>query len=289
MDENNRKNEILMKDLTSMKVGGPVKHYYEPGNEAELIECVEGLKGEPYFVLGNGTNVIVRDGGYAGAVISTLKALRGMSAEGTKIMCGAGESLARVCRFAAENGLTGLEELSGIPGTVGGAAYMNAGAYDREIADVIKSVRAYDAENKNIIMLTNTECLFGYRKSVFKSNSMIILSIELFLAVGDKDRIEAEMVEFTKLRNEKQPVDLPSAGSFFRRPEDNFAGRLIEAAGLKGASVGGAMVSEKHAGFIVNTGSATAADVLALAEMVKKKVFENSGVVLEEEPIVIGM
>jgi len=289
MYENNREKKILMKELTSMKVGGPVNCFLESENEAELIECVEGLKGEPHFVLGNGTNVIVRDGGYAGAVISTLKALRGMSAEGTKIVCGAGESLARVCRFAAENGLSGLEELSGIPGTVGGAAYMNAGAYDREIADVIAGIRVYDAENKNIIMLTNEECLFGYRKSVFKSVPMIILSVELSLAVGDKDRIEAEMLEFTKLRNEKQPVDLPSAGSFFKRPEGNFAGRLIESAGLKGASVGGAQVSEKHAGFIVNTGGATAADVLALADMVKKKVFENSGVVLEEEPIVIGM
>jgi len=270
-----------------MKVGGLATEFYEPEDEAGLIKCVSDVC-RGWFLLGNGTNVIVRDEGYSGAVISTLKALSGIDIEGCSIVCGAGESLARICRFAAENGLSGMEELSGIPGTVGGAVYMNAGAYERDIAAVLVSVRAHDVDSKNIIMLTSEECLFGYRTSIFKNKPLIILSAVLQLKPGTKVDIESRMFEYTRKRNEKQPVELPSAGSFFKRPEGDFAGRLIEAAGMKGERVGGAQVSEKHAGFIVNTGGATAADILALAEKVKSKVLENSGVLLEEEPIVIG-
>jgi len=274
-----------------MRVGGPALEFYEPEDEAGFAACVHGLyKAEkPYFVLGNGTNVIVRDGGYPGAVISTLKALRGIDADDDgRIVCGAGEPLSRLCRFAAEQGLSGLEELSGIPGTVGGAVYMNAGAYESDISSVLESVRAYDLDNENIVMLTYIECEFGYRNSVFKRKPMIVLSAVFTLLPGNREDIEAKMAEFTRLRNEKQPVEMASAGSFFKRPEGDYAGRLIEAAGMKGARVGGAQVSEKHAGFIVNTGGATAADVLALAEKVKSKVFEMFGVELEEEPVVIG-
>ena len=279
--------DLELKERTSMKVGGPAGAFYEPEDEAELIECVSSAE-KPWFLLGNGTNTVVRDSGYKGAVISTLKALTGIEIKGLSLYSGAGESLARICRYAVENGLSGLEELSGIPGTVGGAVYMNAGAYERDIAAVLSSVRAYDINDKNIIMLTVEECGFGYRNSVFKENELVILSAEFTLAYGDKDTITGRMAEFTRLRNEKQPVDMPSAGSFFKRPEGDFAGRLIEAAGMKGASVGGAMVSVKHAGFIVNTGGATCADVLALASEVKAQVFEKFGVLLEEEPIVIG-
>jgi len=273
-----------------MRVGGPADAFYEPEDEVALIECVKECigRGQPLFLLGNGTNVIVMDSGYPGAVISTLKALSGMEIEAETLRCGAGESLARVCRFAADSGLTGLEELSGIPGTVGGAIFMNAGSYDREIADVLISVRAYDIENCKYIMLTNDDCEFGYRTSLFKHEGHIILSTEFGLATGAKDEIHSKISEYTRLRNEKQPVELPSVGSFFKRPKGGFAGRLIEEAGLKGARVGGAQVSEKHAGFIVNTGGATASDVLALADLVKAKVFENSGVLLEEEPVIIG-
>ena len=305
----------MMSAHTSMKVGGPAEEFAMPGGEYELIECIRTCRqnGRPYFLIGNGTNVIVRDGGYRGVVVSTLSALCGISVEPlpdggtsrakaddvdrcaeapnlkTGIVCGAGESLARVCRCAAEHGLTGLEALSGIPGTVGGAVYMNAGAYDCEIAEVLVSARAFDIVDNKTIMLTNCECKFGYRNSVFKTRPLVILSAEFALEPGIRGEIEASMKDFQRRRNEKQPVELPSAGSFFKRPEGDFAGRLIEAAGMKGARVGGAQVSEKHAGFIVNTGDATAGDVLSLAEAVKSKVYEMSGILLEEEPIVIGI
>ena len=299
-----------MSTLTSMRVGGPASVFYEPVSEEELIGRVLDCEsaGESYILLGNGTNVIVCDKGYSGVVISTLKALSGIEIQsslsgpgndpssfgsisqstGSVIMCGAGESLAKVCRFAAEHGLSGMEALSGIPGTVGGAVFMNAGAYDRDISDLIISVRAFNIVDKNFIMLTNEDLGFSYRTSIFKKKPMIILSAELSLTSGNREKIKAEMADFKKKRNEKQPVDLPSVGSFFKRPEGYFAGKLIEDAGLKGTSVGGAMVSEKHAGFIVNTGNATAGDVLELAEIIKTKVYEKFHVKLEEEPIVIG-
>ena len=302
---------MMLSAHTSMRVGGPAGAFFEPESEDGLIGLVRGFEasGQPYFLLGNGTNVVVRDGGYRGAVVSTVKAL-GRSAQspfkahGSKgvqipnvimkggvssVVCGAGESLARVCRAAAERGLSGMEALSGIPGTVGGAIYMNAGAYGSEIADLVVAVRAYDRITENCIMLSLNECGFGYRVSVFKARDMVILSAELALRPGNREEIEAKMADYTRRRNEKQPVELPSAGSFFKRPEGDFAGRLIEAAGLKGLRVGGAQVSEKHAGFIVNAGGATASDVLALADMVKARVFEASGVRLEEEPVVIGV
>jgi UDP-N-acetylmuramate dehydrogenase len=181
-----------------------------------------------------------------------------------------------------------MEALSGIPGTVGGAVFMNAGAYDREISDVVKSVRVFDIDDNNVIMLTKKDCGFSYRSSIFKKKAMIILSVELSLKQGKQDYIDAKMSDFSLKRNEKQPVDLPSSGSFFKRPEGYYAGKLIEEAGMKGARVGGAQVSEKHAGFIVNTGRATADDVLKLSEKIKYEVYEKFQVKLEEEPIVIG-
>jgi len=288
---------VLMSEHTSMKVGGPARFFIEPASEAELVEKVREFHGDglPFFILGNGTNVIVRDRGYFGAVISTLKALTGISvssgsgdAHKTALYCGAGESLARISRVAAESGLTGLEELSGIPGSVGGAVYMNAGAYEREIAGVVLSVKAYDIVDDKIIMLTKDECMFGYRSSVFKKMPLVVLGAEFGLASGEREEIYAMMADFAGKRNEKQPVELPSAGSFFKRPEGGYAGRLIEAAGLKGMRKGGAQVSEKHAGFIVNTGGATASDVLNLAEEIKMIVYAKFRVELEEEPVIIG-
>jgi len=283
--------DALLSEYTSMKVGGPAREVCEPADEAAFIDCIKGLrsKGAPYFVMGNGTNVVVRDGGYAGAVVLTVNALRGLEARGNgRLVCGAGESLARVCRYAAEQGLSGIEGLSGIPGTVGGAVFMNAGAYGYEIKAVLVSARAYNANNETIIMLSNEECEFAYRTSVFRRKPMLILSAEFALWPADREEIEHKMSEFTRLRNEKQPLDLPSAGSFFKRPENDFAGRLIEAAGMKGARVGGAQVSEKHAGFIVNTGGATARDILGLAAQVKANVFEKFDVELEAEPVIMG-
>ena len=276
---------------TSMKVGGPATVFFEPDNESEFLPRLHAFQraGMPYIVIGNGTNIIVRDGGYPGAVFSTRKALRGIEVTSGRLVCGAGESLANVGRFAAGRGLTGMEALSGIPGTVGGAIVMNAGAYDSEISNILVSTRVYDISNDQVTALTNKECEFNYRDSIFKRNQMVILSAEFELLPGNRAEIEAKMADFIDRRNSKQPVELPSAGSFFKRPEGYFAGKLIEEIGMKGARVGGAQVSEKHAGFIVNTGGATATDVLTLAEEIKAKVYEQTGISLEEEPIVIGI
>ena len=288
----------MMSLHTSMKVGGPATVYFENENEEELLLKVrESYRSDaPYIVIGNGTNIIVRDGGYPGAVFTTNKTLNGVELienekdnASKRIKCGAGESLANVCKFAASNGLSGLEALSGIPGTIGGAVVMNAGAYEHEISDVLVMVRAYDIQNDSIVVLSKPDFEFGYRNSVFKRKQMIVLEAEFELVSDNKADIEARMAEYRKRRNEKQPMELPSAGSYFKRPEGNYAGKLIEEAGMKGASVGGAMVSKKHAGFIVNTGGATASDVLELAEQVKTKVYNETGIRLEEEPIVIGI
>ena len=288
---------VEMSKYTSMKVGGSASLFFTPDTEKGLISRAQAFHNAraPYFLIGNGTNVIVRDGGYPGAMILTQKALCGIelnpSEAGvqTTITCGAGESLAKVSRFAAEHGLSGLEALSGIPGTIGGAIIMNAGAYEREIADVLHSVRAYDLDSGKYIMLTNNECELSYRSSVFKTKPLIVLSAEFSLVPCESEAILEKMADYTKKRNDKQPVDKPSAGSFFKRPKGMYAGKLIEDAGMKGARVGGAQVSEKHAGFIINTGDATAEDVLSLSNAVKTKVFEKFQVNLEEEPIVIGI
>ena len=291
------KYDVLMSEVTSMKVGGLASVFYTPSNEGGLIARASAFYkvGAPFILFGNGTNIIVRDGGYPGAVISTTEALRGIETglfgteQQNNIICGAGESLSKVCRFAAEYGLSGLEALSGIPGTVGGAVFMNAGAYGSEISDVLFSVRAFSLDDKKGIMLTNEECELSYRSSIFKLKPMIILSVVLTLKQEKREIIEQRMSEYTKKRNEKQPVNMPSAGSFFKRPEGHYAGQLIEEAEMKGKCVGGAKVSEKHAGFIVNTGNATANDVLLLSEEVKSNVYKRFNVKLEEEPIVIGV
>ena len=265
--------------------------FYEIESEKELLSKLRAFRKTkmPYIVFGNGTNIIVRDGGYPGAVFSVGKALRGIEVRAGRLVCGAGESLANVSRYAAGNGLSGFEALSGIPGTVGGAVFMNAGAYGSEISDILLSARVYDVSNDQIVVLSNKECEFGYRDSVFKKNRMVILNAAFGLSPGNRVDIEAGMADYLHRRNNVQPVELPSAGSFFKRPEGHFAGKLIEEVGMKGARVGGAQVSEKHAGFIVNTGGATASDVLLLAEEIKSKVYEQTGISLEEEPIVIGI
>ena len=288
---------VMMSAHTSMRVGGPASFFYKPAGEEELLSRITSFynAGMPYILLGNGTNVIVRDEGYPGAVLLTLNALKGIEISTVPpdlqnpVVCGAGESLSRVCRYAAEHGLSGFEELSGIPGTVGGAVYMNAGAYDREISDIVISVRIFDVFNNKYIMLSNEECAFSYRTSIFRTKQYVILSATFLLNRGKREAIEAKMAHFKKIRNAKQPVDLPSSGSFFKRPKGMYAAKLIEDAGMKGVSVGGAMVSDKHAGFIVNTGNASADDVLNLSGKVKTEVFKKFHVLLEEEPIIIGV
>ena len=282
-----RQNEP-MRAHTTFKIGGEADIFIIPASPAALISAVKKCTELeiPYFILGNGSNLLVSDGGIEGAVIS-LAGINGISAEGEKITCGAGAMLSSVCLKALSLSLTGLEFAYGIPGTAGGALYMNAGAYGGQMADVIESAECLTATGE-IKTLKKENMQLGYRSSVFKKGGLIIISLTLALKKGDKAEIKAEMDELLNRRKQKQPLEYPSAGSTFKRPEGYFAGALIEKNGLKGLSVGGAQVSEKHAGFVINHGGATAADVKALIEKIRKKVFENDGVMLEPEVIFTG-
>lgn len=282
-----RQNEP-MRAHTTFKIGGEADIFIIPASPAALISAVKKCTGLeiPYFILGNGSNLLVSDGGIEGAVIS-LAGINGISAEGEKITCGAGAMLSSVCLKALSLSLTGLEFAYGIPGTAGGALYMNAGAYGGQMADVIESAECLTASGE-IKTLKKEDMRLGYRSSVFKKGGLIIISLTLALKKGDKAEIKAEMDELLNRRKQKQPLEYPSAGSTFKRPEGYFAGALIEKNGLKGLSVGGAQVSEKHAGFVINRGGATAADVKALIGKIQKKVFENDGVMLEPEVIFKG-
>jgi UDP-N-acetylmuramate dehydrogenase len=286
----NVKHDELMSAHTSMKVGGPADRFLAPQNEDALVRTVRllNISGEPYFLLGNGTNVIVRDGGFRGTVVLVCAALRDVSISGDTVTAGAGVSLSSVASAAADAGLSGMEALSGIPGSIGGALYMNAGAYDGEMSQVVTAARVYDIYNDNVITVNLMKMRLGYRTSAFQETGGVILGVTLTLKADNKDDIRKKMREFTKRRNDKQPVNLPSAGSFFKRPDGAYAGALIEQAGLKGHSAGGAAVSEKHAGFIVNKGGATSSDVLKIAREVQEKVRSESGFILEPEPRIIG-
>ena len=282
-----RQNEP-MRAHTTFKIGGEADIFIIPAAPAALISAVKKCTGLeiPYFILGNGSNLLVSDGGIEGAVIS-LAGINGISSDGEKITCGAGAMLSSVCLKALSLSLTGLEFAYGIPGTAGGALYMNAGAYGGQMADVIESAECLTAAGE-IKTLKKEDMQLGYRSSVFKNGGLIIISLTLALKKGDKTEIKAEMDDLLNRRKQKQPLEYPSAGSTFKRPEGYFAGALIEKNGLKGLTVGGAQVSEKHAGFVINRGGATAADVKALIGKIQKKVFENDGVMLEPEVIFTG-
>ena len=282
-----RQNEP-MRAHTTFKIGGEADIFIIPASPAALIYAVKKCNELeiPYFILGNGSNLLVSDGGIEGAVIS-LSGINGISSDGEKITCGAGAMLSSVCLKALSLSLTGLEFAYGIPGTAGGALYMNAGAYGGQTADVIESAECLTASGE-IKTLKKEDMRLGYRSSVFKKGGLIIISLTLALKKGDKTEIKAEMDDLLNRRKQKQPLEYPSAGSTFKRPEGYFAGALIEKNGLKGSAVGGAQVSEKHAGFVINRGGATAADVKALIGKIQKKVFENDGVMLEPEVIFKG-
>lgn len=282
-----RQNEP-MRAHTTFKIGGEADIFIIPASPAALIYAVKKCNELeiPYFILGNGSNLLVSDGGIEGAVIS-LSGINGISSDGEKITCGAGAMLSSVCLKALSLSLTGLEFAYGIPGTAGGALYMNAGAYGGQMADVIESAECLTASGE-IKTLKKEDMRLGYRSSVFKNGGLIIISLTFALKKGDKAEIKAEMDDLLNRRKQKQPLEYPSAGSTFKRPEGYFAGALIEKNGLKGLTVGGAQVSEKHAGFVINRGGATAADVKALIGKIQKKVFENDGVMLEPEVIFKG-
>ncbi|MBO7358938.1 MAG: UDP-N-acetylmuramate dehydrogenase [Clostridia bacterium] len=275
---------------TSFKVGGNADVYFEPASADELICAISAAKEAcaPFTVIGNGSNLLVKDGGIRGLVIRLGEVFSDVSVNGLALSAQAGAALAKLALTAQEHALTGLEFASGIPGTVGGGLFMNAGAYDGSLSDVCTGAKLLDIGTLEIFDVTAQELKLGYRTSVMQDGRLICLEANFLLRQGDREQIRARMDELNRRRREKQPLSYPSAGSTFKRPEGHFAGALIEQAGLKGLSAGGAQVSEKHAGFIINTGGATARDVLELIETVKKRVYDMSGVMLEPEVRITG-
>ena len=275
-----------MKNHTSFKTGGNAKLFVMPKDDSEIKEILKLCKEEKvgYFVLGNGSNILVPDDGISDRVIIYLgENLSYIEDLGDgKLLVGAGTKLIQVCRFALKNSLSGLEFAYGIPGSVGGAAYMNAGAYGGEMKDVLVKANHLDSDG-NEGSFEGESLDLSYRHSVYSGDNKIITSVVLQLQKGDAEEIEAKMKDFMGRRRDKQPLEYPSAGSVFKRPEGYFAGALIEQSGLKGKRIGGAMVSEKHAGFIINYENATTNDVLQLIEFCRKTVNEKFGVLLEAE------
>ena len=279
---------VTLAPFTTMRVGGPADFFAEVSSPAELaaVCACAADTATPVLVIGNGSNLLVKDGGFEGVAVNMGELFAQISVEDERITAQAGALLSAVARRAMESSLTGLEFASGIPGSVGGATYMNAGAYGGELSQVIGSVDVF--EDGKIVTVSLDEMRFGYRKSRLMETGGIALSTVFHLAKGDKDTILSRMNELNARRREKQPLSYPSCGSFFKRPQGYYAGALIEGAGLKGFHVGGAQVSQKHAGFIVNAGGATAKDILELVKCVQNKVFETSGVHLEPEARIVG-
>ncbi len=271
---------------TSFRIGGIADLYIIPHGVNALLELCSFVKktDAEYYILGNGTNVLFDDAGFRGAVIAT-SGLCSIEVLGNCIKCGSGATLNLVCKTARDNSLTGMEFAYGIPGSVGGAVYMNAGAYDGEIAMVLRESTYLDPDDLSIHTITNAEHGFAYRESVYKTNSNIILSAVFELRVGDEAEIAAKMNDFMNRRITKQPLEYPSAGSIFKRYPGRFTGQMIDECGLKGYTIGGAQISEKHAGFIINKGGATSEDVLKLVEYTKKCVSEKFGCMIECEII----
>ncbi len=278
-----------MSRQTTFEIGGPADCLIFPQTIEEVCRVVALVREYdlPLTVLGNGSNLLVRDGGIRGVVLKFNGPMSEMRLEGSHIIAGAGAHLKDVSEFAAAHGLTGLEYACGIPGSIGGAIFMNAGAYGGETKDVAYSVRAV-AKDGTVKTYSKEELDLGYRHSVFQGNGELICEVELALEPGDEGEIRQVMADYTQRREAKQPLEMPSAGSTFKRPEGYFAGTLIDQTGLKGLQVGGAQVSTKHAGFVVNAGGATAADVQNLIKEVQRLVFEKHGVKLYPEVRMIG-
>lgn len=279
-----------MSQFTSFRAGGKASLLVLPTCKEDLIfalrECAQS--GIPYMVMGNGSNILVRDDGYKGAIIKLGESFSSISVEGNRLIAGGGALMSSVAKAALEAELTGFEFASGIPGSLGGAVFMNAGAYDGEMKQIVKEAEVISKDGSRVSTLACSQLGLAYRHSVFHDTEDVIVSVTLQLKTGNKADIQATMKELMKRRNSKQPVHLPSAGSFFKRPQGYFAGKLIQDAGLKGLRAGDAQVSELHSGFIVNTGNATATDITQLMEIVQAAVLDQFGVKLEPEVRIIG-
>ncbi|WP_249322520.1 UDP-N-acetylmuramate dehydrogenase [Wansuia hejianensis] len=278
-----------MKNHTSFKIGGPADVMIVPHNENQIVKAVKLCRENniDHYIMGNGSNLLVRDGGMRSAVIKINEGFKDIEINGDRIICQSGALLTAVSRRAAEKSLTGMEFANGIPGTIGGAVTMNAGAYGGEMKDVITKVRILD-RNNNIKEYTNEEMNFRYRGSRVVDEGLIVLGVEIQLKVGDFEKIREKMKDLTHQRTSKQPLELPSGGSTFKRPTGYYAGKLIMDSGLRGLRYGGAQVSEKHCGFVVNVDNATCKDVLSLISVIQKTVRDNYDVDLEPEIKIIG-
>lgn len=281
--------EEPMSRHTTFRIGGEAACFIRISSEEQLRKLIPYFEnvGIEYFVLGKGSNLLVGDKGYPGVILQISDACQQIEAEGNRLQVQAGAALSKVALFAMERGLEGLEFAAGIPGTVGGGVVMNAGAYGGEMKQVVESVRVLSPEGE-ILTLDNDTMEFGYRTSIIRNRNFTVLSVTFRLQEGDREEIRARIEDFQKRRMEKQPLNYPSAGSTFKRPEGYFAGKLIMDAGLRGFQIGDARVSDKHCGFVVNVGKATARDVTDVIEEVQEKVRERFGVSLEREVIYLG-
>lgn len=278
-----------MNKHTTFRVGGPADYFIIPESLEEVQKVVSLCRKRevPYYILGNGSNLLVGDFGIRGVVIQIFKSMNQIEIRENEITAQAGASLAQIANAALGKSLTGFEFAAGIPGTLGGAVVMNAGAYGGEMKDVLVSVTVLTEEG-DILEIPAEELELGYRTSIIAKKNYVVLEAKLALKEGNPEEIRAYMDDLRQRRVDKQPLEYPSAGSTFKRPEGYFAGKLIQDAGLKGFTVGGAQVSEKHSGFVINIGNATAADIVSLMEQVSEKVKEDSGVTLEPEVKRIG-
>jgi UDP-N-acetylmuramate dehydrogenase len=289
LDINNVLYNEPMKNHTSFKLGGPADIFIEPDDTEQLAKAIKSLREHtiPYYIIGNGSNLLVSDKGLRGAIVKIGEKFVSVNIDGDKIIAESGILLSTLSKIAAKNSLTGMEFASGIPGALGGAVAMNAGAYGGEMKDIIEWVEVLD-QDLELMRLQNAEMEFGYRKSVVEPRKYIVIRCCLRLMKGNPDEISGRMAELTEKRKAKQPLQLPSAGSTFKRPEGYFAGKLIEDAGLRGFSLGGAQISALHCGFVVNNGGATAQNVYDLIRHVQKTVYEKFNVRLETEVKMLG-
>lgn len=281
---------VPMAQYTSFRAGGKARMMVIPA-DAEQLSAVLGVlsgSGVQYMVLGNGTNILVKDSGYDGVIVKIGSGFDYVRQEGCRLVCGSGTRMSVAAKAALEGGLSGFEFASGIPGFTGGAVFMNAGAYGGEMKDILRRAKIVSKDGSREFYMTADELEMGYRHTKLHDTGDIVTEVEFVLEEGNRTQIKAKMSELMEKRNSRQPVNFPSAGSFFKRPEGYFAGKLIQDAGLKGLSVGGAQVSELHSGFIINRGGATATDILQLMEIVQARVFDEFGVRLETEVRIIG-
>ena len=281
---------VDMKEYTSFRAGGKADLMLIPETAEELKHALRETaeSGTDFVLLGNGSNTLVRDEGFHGTIIHLGTGFSAVEKKGNRLRCGAAALMSAVADAAMKYGLSGFENISGIPGSIGGAVFMDAGAYGTEIRDVIVSAEVVRRDGSDIYTVTVDDMDLSYRHSQFQETGDVVISIEIELEPADPQEISKKMKEMTEKRNSRQPLQYPSAGSLFKRPEGYFAGKLIQDAGLKGVTIGGAQVSEQHAGFIINRGGATASDIIDLMHLVQNAVYDQFGVKLEPEVRIIG-